>query len=926
MKRKVAWSLLTLIVLAGAFLKYNQSVSSSSRATNMAPPLTLNVNSTADILSPPAGVVTLRSAIAAANADVSANPTIINLTIPGSYNLTLANATQENAAASGDLDITTTLHTVTIAGGGSSGLGATVIDAAGLNTGSLRDRAFQITGPGVTAIFQDLVIQNGKAADDGTSGASTNPASQNTNRFGGGILNSGGSVTLTNVVIQSCQALGKGDTVVNDHTTLDALGGGIASLGVTGNVIITGSTFTGDSALGGNGGNFNNGYGSNAKGGSIYFEGGTLSISDSRILLSSANGGIGGNSPGNQQNGGGGGGAQGGGAWIGGGTVSINNSTFESCAATGGNAGTGQNSGNAGGESAGGGLYTLGSATVTNSTFHLNNSSGGRGGDSFGPDCFGAHESFDGGAARGGAILADGGSLIIDTATFANNFANGGNGGDGGETNGGGCAGSSQHGAGGLAYGGAITNNNAATVNIKHGTISGNNAQAGNSGVNQGGANAPARLVAEGTGGGIRVGPASVTLEDTIIAGNTAANGLGDTTGAPTPGPNVDGAVTSNGHNLLGIATEATGFSGTGDLTGANPMLAALADNGGPTQTMALTPGSPAIDAGVAAGSTFDQRGKPRTYDDPGVANAATSDGTDIGASELQPLCSLTCPTDISVPNDTDQCGAIVNYAPPSGAGCGTVTCDHSSGSFFPVGDTTVTCTSSVGPTCSFKVTVNDTQDPTITCPANITVNASPGTCSASVTFTVTATDNCPGVTVVSSPASGSVFALGTTTVNATATDSAGHSKSCSFSVTVKDVEPPVITTNGQTITLWPPNHKYETFTVSDFVTSASDLCDPSISLSSVKIAMVTSDEANNSGGDGNTNNDIVIAADCKSVQLRSERSGNGNGRVYTITFKATDASGNVGTATAKVTVPKSQNGTPAIDDGPHYTVVGSCP
>jgi len=144
--------------------------------------------------------------------------------------------------------------------------------------------------------------------------------------------------------------------------------------------------------------------------------------------------------------------------------------------------------------------------------------------------------------------------------------------------------------------------------------------------------------------------------------------------------------------------------------------------------------------------------------------------------------------------------------------------------------------------------------------------------------------------------------------------------------VTVKDVEPPVITTNGQTITLWPPNHKYETFTVSDFVTSASDLCDPSISLSSVKIAMVTSDEANNSGGDGNTNNDIVIAADCKSVQLRSERSGNGNGRVYTITFKATDASGNVGTATAKVTVPKSQNGTPAIDDGPHYTVVGSCP
>ena len=49
---------------------------------------------------------------------------------------------------------------------------------------------------------------------------------------------------------------------------------------------------------------------------------------------------------------------------------------------------------------------------------------------------------------------------------------------------------------------------------------------------------------------------------------------------------------------------------------------------------------------------------------------------------------------------------------------------------------------------------------------------------------------------------------------------------------------------------------------------------------------------------------------------------GNGNGRVYAITFKVTDASGNVGTATAKVTVPHSQNGSAAVDDGPHYTAL----
>jgi hypothetical protein len=72
--------------------------------------------------------------------------------------------------------------------------------------------------------------------------------------------------------------------------------------------------------------------------------------------------------------------------------------------------------------------------------------------------------------------------------------------------------------------------------------------------------------------------------------------------------------------------------------------------------------------------------------------------------------------------------------------------------------------------------------------------------------------------------------------------------------------------------------------------------------------------------------NDILIATDCKSVQLRSERMGNGNGRVYTITFKVTDSSGNVSTATAKVTVPHSQNGAGAVDDGAQNTILSGCP
>jgi hypothetical protein len=551
-----------------------------------------------------------------------------------------------------------------------------------------------------------MIIDGGRAFDDGTSGASTASGSQTTMGTGGGILSNGGSVTLRNVAVQNCRAQGRGDHVINDHTTLDARGGGLASLTATGNVNITGSGFAANTAAGGKGDDFNNGSGSNAQGGSIYFAGGTLNIAASRIDKSNATGGNGGNQDQNgQTNGGFGGLAQGGGLWVGGGTVTISDTTFETTQATGGISGTGGNGSEPAGGADGGGLYSLGNVIVSNSTFHLAGATGGKGGNAFGKDCFGGHNAGDGGGARGGAIFADGGTTIIDTATFANNFATGGNGGNGGQTNGGLNCG--QHGAGGLAFGGAITNNNAATLNIKHATISLNNAQAGNSGVNQGGANKPARPAAEGAGGGIRVGPASVSLENTIIAGNTAANGAGNNAGAPTPGPNVDGAITSNGHNLLGVATDATGFTGAGDKTGANPMLAPLADNGGPTQTMALSPGSAAIDSGVAAGATTDQRGEPRTFDEPGVGNAATSDGTDIGAFEVQSGCILCCPTNISVSNDPGQCGAVVKYKDPSGRGCGRLKCDHPSGSFFPLGDTWVTCTSAAGPSCSFKVTVN---------------------------------------------------------------------------------------------------------------------------------------------------------------------------------------------------------------------------
>jgi hypothetical protein len=178
MKRQIALLLLTFVVSVGAFFIFTPPAASSSgnrhrrfpgtvRETSsilLPLPTTLDVDRTDDTAIATACTAapsdcSLCGAIIAANADLSADPVIINLQPATTYNLTLANATQENAAATGDLDITTTLHSVTIIGGGSSGPNASIIDAAALTSGNMRDRVFQITGSGVTAIFQDLVLQ-----------------------------------------------------------------------------------------------------------------------------------------------------------------------------------------------------------------------------------------------------------------------------------------------------------------------------------------------------------------------------------------------------------------------------------------------------------------------------------------------------------------------------------------------------------------------------------------------------------------------------------------------------------------------------------------------------------------------------------------------------------------------------------------------
>ena len=149
------------------------------------------------------------------------------------------------------------------------------------------------------------------------------------------------------------------------------------------------------------------------------------------------------------------------------------------------------------------------------------------------------------------------------------------------------------------------------------------------------------------------------------------------------------------------------------------------------------------------------------------MASACSSDPVGGGGG----CTSITCPANVTQTNDPDQCGAVVNYPAPTPNGtCGTITCSPASGSFFPVGTTTVTCTSSAGPTCQFTVTVTDDQPASITCPPNQTVSNDPNQCGAVVNYPPpTITDNCPGTfTATCVPASGSFFPVGTTTVTCT--------------------------------------------------------------------------------------------------------------------------------------------------------------
>lgn len=211
-----------------------------------------------------------------------------------------------------------------------------------------------------------------------------------------------------------------------------------------------------------------------------------------------------------------------------------------------------------------------------------------------------------------------------------------------------------------------------------------------------------------------------------------------------------------------------------------------------------LVDGLVAVISSPASGSTF-------AIGQTTVSNKAMDSRSNTATSTFKVIVQDTTAPAITVPGPitaeaTGPGGASVTFSVSANDivdGAVNVTTDHNSGSAFPLGTTTVTATASDAhgnsASMTFTVTVQDTTAPVITAPSDMTVEATkPG--GADVSFSATAADIVSGsVNVVATPASGSTFALGMTTVKLCATDAAGNKSEATFKINVVDTTAPAI-------------------------------------------------------------------------------------------------------------------------------------
>lgn len=261
----------------------------------------------------------------------------------------------------------------------------------------------------------------------------------------------------------------------------------------------------------------------------------------------------------------------------------------------------------------------------------------------------------------------------------------------------------------------------------------------------------------------------------------------------------------------------------------------------------------------------------------------------------------------------TSSSGASVSFtssATDDTDGSITPSCNYASGDTFAIGSTTVTCTATdvagnVG-TGTGTITVQDTTAPDVTVPGDITLHAT-SPAGSEVTFSSSATDIVDGtVSTTCTPSSGSTFAIDTTEVTCEATDAAGNTGSATFNVTVFNTAPVCSDATPSSDSLWPVNHKYNAISISGITDADGDA-------TTLTINSIQQDEAVDAKGSGNTSHDGEIDGD--TANLRAERTGNGDGRIYEISFTADDGLGGECSGSVTVGVPHDKKST-AVDSG----------
>jgi VCBS repeat-containing protein len=325
----------------------------------------------------------------------------------------------------------------------------------------------------------------------------------------------------------------------------------------------------------------------------------------------------------------------------------------------------------------------------------------------------------------GGFFNAAGGALTLTNCEVVSNgataFTTGAQGGGGGLNNGTlNVLGTTFAGNASASFGGGLLNNG--TLSIGWSTFAGNGGNGGAAIYSNGALTATDTTIAGnpslGGGGALAVAAGTAILANTIVAGNVTSPG-----GSPS---DVTGALDlGSSFNLIGGAASSGGLVNgvNGNIVGvANPGLAPLGDYGGPTRTVALLPGSPALDAArpFLLAPPSDQRGLPRLNDLAAVPNAAGSDGRDIGAYESRgfalaatggtpqsavvgqpfaaPLRATLTANDPNVPLN----GVVITFTPPAAGASAVLSSGTATTNTTGVASVTATANAVVG---SYTVT-----------------------------------------------------------------------------------------------------------------------------------------------------------------------------------------------------------------------------